>query len=98
MYVMNNSFPNVPFCDYVPSDGDVMRVQFTLAYGSDIGDWGMMGDPFFEVVDRDELTELIAEAIEAGVDYSEALEVVSTFGVTQDELDAACEALRAQLG
>ena len=97
MYFMNNSFPNVPFCDYVPSDGDVMRVQFTLAYGSDLGDWGMMGEPFFEEVDRDELTALIADAIEAGVDYAEAFEVVSAFGVTQDELDAACEALRAQL-
>ena len=97
MYMMNNSFPNVPFCDYVPQDGDVMRVQFTLAYGSDLGDWGIMGEPFFEEVDRDELTALIADAIEAGVDYTEAFEVVSTFGVTQDELDAACEALRTQL-
>ena len=97
MYFVNNVAPNVGFCDYVPQDGDVMRIQFTLAYGSDIGST-MMGDLWFESVDRDELTQLIADAIEAGVDYSEALEVVSTFGVTQDELDAACEALRAQLG
>jgi hypothetical protein len=97
MYTINNAYPNVPFCDYVPQDGDVMRVQFTLAYGSDVGS-SMVGDLWFESVDRDELTQLIADAIEAGVDYSEALEVVSTFGVTQDELDAACEALRAQLG
>ena len=97
MYFVNNAAPNVGFCDYVPQDGDVMRIQFTLAYGADIGST-MMGDLWFESVDRDELTQLIADAIEAGVDYSEALEVVSTFGVTQDELDAACEALRAQLG
>ena len=97
MYTINNAYPNVPFCDYVPQDGDVMRVQFTLAYGSDVGS-SMVGDLWFESVDRDELTQLIADAIEVGVDYSEALEVVSTFGVTQDELDAACEALRAQLG
>ncbi len=97
MYTINNAYPNVPFCDYVPQDGDVMRVQFTLAYGSDVGS-SMVGDLWFESVDRDELTQLIADAIEAGVDYSEALEVVSTFGVTQDELDVACEALRAQLG
>jgi hypothetical protein len=97
MYFVNNVAPNVGFCDYVPQDGDVMRIQFTLAYGADIGST-MVGDLWFESVDRDELTQLIADAIEAGVDYSEALEVVSTFGVTQDELDAACEALRAQLG
>lgn len=97
MYVVNNSFPNVPFCDYVPQDGDVMRVQFTLAYGADIGDWGMMGDPFFEVVDRDELTELIADAAAAGVDYSEAFTVVSAFGISQDELDEASRKLREEL-
>ncbi len=97
MYFINNEFPNVPFCDYVPQDGDVMRVQFTLAYGSDLGDWGMMGEPFFEVVDRDELTACIAEAVEAGVDYTEAFQVVSTFGVTQDELDAACEELKQRI-
>ena len=97
MYVMNNSFPNVPFCDYIPQDGDVMRVQFTLAYGSDIGDWGMMGEPFFETVDRDELTALIADAAAAGVDYSEAFAVVSAFGVTQQELDDACAQLRQRI-
>jgi hypothetical protein len=97
MYFVNNVAPNVGFCDYVPQDGDVMRIQFTLAYGADIGST-MVGDLWFESVDRDELTQLIANAIEAGADYSEALEVISTFGVTQDDLDAACEALRAQLG
>ena len=97
MYLVNNVAPNVGFCDYVPQDGDVMRIQFTLAYGADIGST-MVSDLWFESVDRDELTQLIADAIEAGVDYSEALEVISTFGVTQDDLDAACEALRAQLG
>lgn len=97
MYMVNNSFPNVPFCDYVPQDGDVMRAQFTLAYGADLGDWGMMGEPLFEAVDRDPLTKMIAKAIDIGVDAEAATEVVSTFGVTQDELDAACEELEAAI-
>ena len=97
MYMVNNSFPNVPFCDYVPQDGDVMRVQFTLAYGADLGDWGMMGEPLFEAVDRDPLTKMIAKAIDIGVDAEAATKVVSTFGVTQDELDAACEELEAAI-
>ena len=97
MYMMNNSFPNIPFCDYIPQDGDVMRVQFTLAYGSDIGDWGFMGEPFFDEVDRDDLTECISDAIATGVDYAEAYEVVSAFGVTQDELDAAYIELKEKL-
>ena len=96
MYFVNNVAPNVGFCDYVPQDGDVMRIQFTLAYGADIGST-MVGDLWFESVDRDELTQLIADAIEAGVDYSEALEVVSTVGVTQDDLDEASRKLREEL-
>lgn len=96
MYMINNVGPNVGFCDYVPQDGDVMRVQYVLGYGSDIG-IPMVGECWFETVDRDELTELIAEAIEQGVDYSEAFAVVSAFGITQDDLDAAAEALSAEL-
>ena len=93
MYMVNGSFPNIPFCDYVPQDGDVMRVQFTLSYGADIGDWGIMGAPFFEPVERETLTKLIATALEKGIDVTSAMEVVSTFGVTQEELDAAAEEL-----
>ena len=97
MYMINNEGPNVGFCDYIPQDGDVMRIQFTLGYGCDIG-ISMVGELWFEIVDRDALTECIADAIVAGVDYSEALEVISTFGVTQDELDDACVALRNKIG
>lgn len=98
MYTVNGAFPNIPFCDYVPQDGDVMRVQFTLAYGFDIGDWGFMGEPFFELVDRDTITKLIAKAISLDViDVQDAIAVVSTFGVTQDELDVACAELEAAI-
>lgn len=96
MYTVNNSYPNVPFCDYVPQDGDVLRVQFTLAYGSDIGS-SMVGDLWFDAVDRDPLTKLIAKAIEIGVATEDAMAVVSTFGITQDELDAACVELTAAI-
>lgn len=43
MYSVNNVFPNVGFSDSYLCDGDVMRVQFTLAYGSDIGGGYAMG-------------------------------------------------------
>ena len=95
MYAVNNVFPNVGFCDHIPQDGDVIRVQFTLAYGSDIGDGGFFGDPYFETVNRDNLTKLIAQALNVDVDITNALEVISTFGVTQDQLDTACVALQA---
>ncbi|MBR2974388.1 MAG: InlB B-repeat-containing protein [Clostridia bacterium] len=95
MYAVNGVFPNVGFCDHVPQDGDVIRVQFTLAYGSDIGDGGFWGDPYFENVNRDNLTKLIAQALNVDVDITDALKTISTFGVTQDQLDTACVALQA---
>ncbi len=43
MYSVNNVFPNVGFADTYLSDGDIVRVQFTLGYGADIGGFGAMG-------------------------------------------------------
>ena len=96
MYAVNGTFANVGFCDFIPQNGDVMRIQYTLAYGSDIGS-SMVGDLWFETVNRDELTTLIAQALEADVDVTAAMETVSKMDVTQDELDAACTALRTAL-
>ena len=99
MYSVNGVFPNVGFCDYVPQDGDVMRVQFTVAYGAEFGSsmWGP-SDPWFEVVSREELTSVIADAIAARIDVSAAEEIIAAFGVTQEELDDVMYALKAELG
>ena len=43
MYCVNNVFPNVGFADTYLSDGDVVRVQFTLGYGADIGGAAAVG-------------------------------------------------------
>ena len=96
MYAVNGVFPNVGFCDYIPQNGDVMRIQFTLAYGADLGST-MVGDLWFETVNKENLTALIAQALEVGVDTEDAITVVSTFGITQDELDAACVELQAAI-
>lgn len=98
MYHVNGTYPNVGFSDYVPQGGDVMCVRFTVAYGTEFGN-SMWGDSelWFEKVNTTALTALIAEALEQGIDVTEAVEVISTFGVTQDEIDGACETLRAQL-
>ncbi len=37
MYSVNGEFPNYGFSDYYPQDGDVVRVQFTLCLGKDLG-------------------------------------------------------------
>ncbi len=44
MYQVNGVYPNYSFSDCYLQDGDVMRIRFTLAYGSDIGGSGAMGN------------------------------------------------------
>lgn len=96
MYCVNGVFPNVGFSEYYLQEGDVLRIQFTLAYGSDIGGasgpgYTYAGD-FYDMVNRDELTKLIAEL---GIDScSEYLDLITKPDLTQDELDTVLNNLR----
>ncbi len=78
MYSVNNIFPNVGFADTYLSDGDIVRVQFTLGYGADIGGFGAMGTSipnvenqpksgYFSVANKDSLTKAIERAIYSGL-------------------------------
>ena len=82
----------------------MIRVQFTLyGYGSDIGDCGWGMDPYFPEVNpqRDALARTMALAAEQGKTdteaYRNAYVIISSFGVTEEALDAAREALAALL-
>lgn len=44
MYQVNGVYPNYSFSDCYLQDGDVMRIRFTLAYGSDIGGSEALGN------------------------------------------------------
>ena len=62
MYTLNNILPNVGFADSYLSDGDVVRVQYTLyGYGMDIGFsmWG--GDGYYKTANKDALLTEIAK-------------------------------------
>ncbi len=76
MYAVNNVFPNVGFSDSYLTDGDVIRVQFTLfGYGSDIGGSYAMGGgntDFYEVANKDQLMPLLA-SINSSKDKEEIL-------------------------
>lgn len=96
MYCVNGVFPNVGFSEYYLQEGDVMRVQFTLAYGSDLGGasgagYTYAGD-FYEIVNRDELTRLIAEIGLEGC--SEYMDLITKPDMTQEELDTVLDGLR----
>ncbi len=95
MYSVNGNFPNMGLSDYYLQDGDVLRVQYTLAYGSDIGGvsgtgYTYAGD-FFEMVNRDELTRLISEI---GIENcSEYIDLITKPNLTADELNIILENL-----
>jgi hypothetical protein len=93
MYCVNNKFPNVGFADYYPADGDVMRVQFTLAYGADIGGASPLGAGarnFYSVADKDELTKRIAALGYANIP-DQVKETVMKLNASQDEVDEAAK-------
>lgn len=64
MYAVNGVFPNVGFSDTYPTDGDVIRAQFTLyGYGADIGGGYAMGGEttdFYPIAQKDRLLTLLA--------------------------------------
>lgn len=72
MYCVNNVFPNVSMANYFLEEGDVLRLQFTLDYGQDIGAYYAMygGEPspdnfvedgYYPVDNKDEMTKNLAE-------------------------------------
>lgn len=64
MYAVNGSFPNVGFSSYYLVPGDVVRVQFTVAYGRELGGSGSLGGSWgdlYPVANKDSLTALISK-------------------------------------
>lgn len=113
MYCLNNVFPNVGFADTYLSDGDVVRVQFTVGYGSEIGGSGAMGggdiDDYYLVADKDRLTYLLASINSAANReallndpkisqmVSHASQVMSDIGAEQNVVDEISEMLEDTL-
>ncbi len=112
MYCVNNAFPNVGFADKKPADGEVVRVQFTLAYGADIGGAAAVGQlsggsvgAFYAVADRDALTRQLcrayalpqAERDALGQPLREALDAMAALDAKQSRVDAAANALSRAL-
>lgn len=100
MYCLNNVFPNVGFADSYPADGDVFRVQFTLAYGSDIGGASAMGggsgtpktSEKLSVANKDNLIRAIAKKGYENVS-AEYISIAENLLSSQNEVDSATEAI-----
>lgn len=110
MYSVNNVFPNVGFSDSYLCDGDVVRVQFTLAYGSDIGGSSAMGfgtDDWFELANKGSLLTAISyvnssdkcDLLLARKSVRKAFDKASGLATdllaAQDDVNAAAAALNA---
>lgn len=106
MYSVNGWFPNYGFSQYVPKDGDVIRVQFTVSgYGADIGanneQWGQ--PDYIKFANKNPLTKLIGrfntnksksdllENSEIKEAYYKALEVLTKIDASENEVKSAQE-------
>lgn len=78
MYSVDHRFPSVGLSDTRLSNGDVVRVQFTLGFGADIGGAkaaaGQLGQTnaqdstgYYTVANKDELTKAIGDALSKGL-------------------------------
>ena len=77
MYAVNGVFPNVGFSDSYMTDGDMVRVQFTLyGYGADIGGGYAMGGggttDYYSLAQKDRLLSILA-ALNAAEDKDDLL-------------------------
>ena len=113
MYCVNTVFPNVGYADYYLSAGDVLRTQFTLKYGGDVGGSNAMGggyDDSYSVANKDELTTTLAKinsapnsaSLKADPDIAakitEAKEVLQNIVAEQSEVDKINDELNKLLG
>ena len=111
LYFQNENY--VGFADYYLSDGDVMRAQFTLKYGGDIGGSGGMGggyDDSYSVANKDVLTTTLAKINSApnsaelkadpdiAAKITEAKEVLQNIVAEQSEVDKVNDELNKLLG
>lgn len=84
------------------TDGSVVRLQYTLyGYGEDVGiSWGMMSfDTTNKFVDRSDLISYVADIndenaqSEYGTAYTDAVKLLNTWNVTEEQIDNAIKAL-----
>lgn len=100
-YFVNDEYALVGIGDYIPADGDVMCFEFSVyGYGADLGvdnsSWGGAA-ALKPLTNKAELIRLCAEGRDAFTDeniYTSAMEALAIYESTQEDIDAAAEALK----
>ena len=110
MYSVNTVYKNYGFSDYYPQDGDVVRVQFTVALGSDLGGGGALGGSgsvswLTDNPDYGEIMGLLADISqrieEDGGDktvYNEVLDKITKWNISQKTMDEQISKLKSAYG
>lgn len=110
LFCLNNQFSGGTLSNITLSGGDVLRVQYTLAYGADIGGCQTAGqevtETFYPVAGKDALLHLLAqvnqkrEVLQAPTvlqAYNNANKAVQTLNSTQAEVNRAFTDLSSAL-
>ncbi len=98
LYSVNGTFPTIGLSGYFPQDGDIIRLQFSLNMGKDIGEDSGWTESYFDVADRDALTGLCAKIAAERPDIStkEAIEAMQDLFVTEERLSEIYKRLLEQ--
>ena len=110
-YFANNEAPNVGLADWTLTNGDVIRLQFTLLYGEDLtGTFFGEGEPVIAISDKDAAIALLAE-INGREDKTDLLKnpavktaydalqtIVQNAVAPQEDVNAAVRALEDAVG
>lgn len=103
MYSVNNIFPSIAMSEYDINNGDIIRLQFTLALGRDIGGSNVVNGelPYYNTANKDKLTELVAQVNGNNLKnnnivngpYKNALDVLQKVNAAQSDVDNAYDIL-----
>ena len=104
MYSGDDIFPNFGFANYYPTDGDVIRVQYTIALGTDIGGGSTItgdGESYFPIAKKSPLVKAIFNSKKVE-NPSEAYKyLIKVANKTMDDIQASqemCDTLTSDLG
>lgn len=106
MYSVNGVYKNYGFADYYPQDGDVVRVQFTVILGEDLGGGGALGNGssgslLDDNPDYAPIMRLLADIAGENTDktvYNEVIAAICEWNISQAEMDEQINKLKTTYG
>lgn len=106
MYSVNGVYKNYGFSDYYPQDGDVVRVQFTIILGEDLGGGGALGGGnsgslLDDNPDYATIMKLLADIANEPTDktvYNEVINAICEWNISQEEMDKQINKLKTTYG